>query len=117
MSNPYESPKTPVEPNGPPGMTGRAAGSFVLGAFVCGAVTLLGAMIAAVIAGVLINDPYGASFLVVFLNAPAVLGPLSGVGLWALVRKRNRAFAVGAVAFGVAAFLLVGGCFALMWSG
>ena len=45
------------------------------------------------------------------LSSPAVTGPICSAILWLRNRKRNRPFAVGAVAFGVAAFLLFGTCF------
>ena len=61
------------------------------------------------------SGPYRGVFgLVVFANAPGVIGPVFGGILWAIKRRGNRPFAVGAVAFGVAAFLFVGGCLTLM---
>ena len=117
MTNPYESPKTPSEPNEPPRITGAAVGSFLGGAFLCAGLTFVVAFIAAMVAGALISDPYGISGFVVLLNSPAVIAPIFGAILWALVRKRNRPFAIGAIACGVAAFLIVGGCFTLMFLG
>lgn len=114
MTNPYESPKTPLEPNQPPRITGRTIGAFLGGAVVCAGITLVGALIAAIITGLLGTDPYAANSFEIFLNSPGVIGPVCGGILWAVRRRRNRPFAMGAVAFGVAAFLFVGGCLTLM---
>ncbi len=113
-TNPYESPRTPPEPGeGPemPQVTGRDAGLFVVGMLACGAITLVGAVIAAVMAAGIGGD---LAALVVFLNSPAVIGPIAGVVLWAGNRQTRRPFAMGAVTFGVGAFLAVGGCLMLL---
>lgn len=117
MTNPYESPKTPIESDGPTRITGRAVGSFVLGALLCAVITFGLAVMAGMVAA-MVYRPYGEiGGLIVFMNGPGVIGPVSGGILWAVKRKRNRPFAVGAVAFGVAAFLFVGGCLTLMGIG
>lgn len=117
MTNPYESPKTPSEPMEPPRITGPAVGAFLGGALVCAGLTFVGALFAAMVAGAFVSDPYGGTGIVVFLNSPAVLAPIFGGITWALSRKKNRPFAIGAVALGVAAFVLVGGCFTVFFLG
>lgn len=96
-------------------ITGQAVGSFVLGAVLCAVITLGLAAMAGMIVALVENGPYrGLGGLIVFMNGPGVIGPISGGILWAVRRKRNRPFAIGAVAFGVASFLFVGGCLTLM---
>ena len=115
MTNPYESPKTPAEPNEPPRITRRVVGAFLAGVLLCALITFV---IAAIAGGVMTagsSGPYrGLGGLIVFMNAPGIVGPVCGGILWALSRKRSRPFAIGAVATGVAAFLFVGGCLMVM---
>ena len=92
-TNPYESPRTPPEPGeGPemPKVTGRDAGLFVVGMLACGVITLVGAVIAAIMVSAVMGDSSGIAALVVFLNSPAVIGPIAGVVLWAR-RAENEA--------------------------
>ncbi len=115
MTNPYESPKSPSEPNEPPRTTRRAVGQFLAGLFLCALITLAVAGIAAIVAAAIDGGQYSAiAALVVFMNAPGVAGPICGGVMWAITRKRSRPFAVGAVVTGVAAFLFVGGCLMVM---
>ncbi|NLS91162.1 MAG: hypothetical protein GXX96_03140 [Planctomycetaceae bacterium] len=115
MTNPYESPKTPIEPNASPRITARAVGSFVLGALLCAVITFgLAALAGMVVALVETGSYRGVGGMIVSMNAPGVIGPICGGILWAINRRRNRPFAMGAVAFGVGAFLFVGGCLTLM---
>ena len=115
MTNPYESPKAPSGPTEPPRITGAAIGAFLAGALVCAGLTFVGALATASVAANL-RDPRINS-LVIFLNAPAVFAPVFGGIIWALARESSRPFAIGAVATGVAGFVLVGGCFTLFFYG
>ena len=115
MTNPYESPKTPSESNERPRIRGSAVGPFLAGFFLCGLITLVVAAIAGGVVGAAERGTYrGLRGLVIFLNSPGIIGPVCGGILWALSRKWNRPFAIGAVAMGVAAFLFVGGCLMVM---
>lgn len=115
MTNPYESPKTASEPNEPPRITGPVVAAFVLGVVLCAVITFAVAAIAGAVVAAANSGPYrGVAGLVVFMNAPGVVGPICGGILWAITRKRKRPFAIGAIAFGVAAFLFVGGCLTVM---
>lgn len=115
MSNPYESPKTASEPMEPPRITWKTVGTFVGGFLACGAMTfvaMLGMGMVAESLGTAIFGPYGGIFLLVI--SPGFVAPICSVILWAFMRKRNRPFAIGAVAAGVSAFLIVGGCFTVV---
>ncbi|MHB8902702.1 MAG: hypothetical protein ACYC6Y_28415 [Thermoguttaceae bacterium] len=48
--------------------------------------------------------------LAFLVSSPATSGPVIALIFWFWNRQRDREFAIGAVYFGVAAFLLVGGC-------
>jgi hypothetical protein len=55
--------------------------------------------------------PKSLAGIVFFMGSPAVIGPLCSDILWRVTRHSNRPYAMGAITFGVAAFLLFGGCF------
>jgi hypothetical protein len=113
MTNPYESPQSPPDPTDPVPATGQDVGKKISGFFSALLMTiLLGAILGFPLQMVLTGWlPESLKVLAIFLSSPAVTGPVCSVILWLRNRKRNRPFAVGAVTFGVAAFLLIGGCF------
>lgn len=112
MTNPYESPKSPSETDEHQRITGRAVGLFVVGFVSSALITLLGTALVTLAPGRLWDRMIGPyAFILVFMSSPAVIGPICSVILWRLTREWKRPFAIGAVTFGVSAFLLIGGCF------
>lgn len=113
MTNPYESPQSSAKPTDPAPVTGQDVGQNISGFFSALLMTVfLGAVFGFPLQMVLsewLPEPF--EVLVIFLSSPAVTGPICSLILWLRNRKRNRAFATGAVTFGVASFLLIGGCF------
>lgn len=111
MTNPYESPKSPFRPNEPP-LTARTVGTFLAGFAVAMMLTVGATVISLAIASALASAvPQPLAGIVFFVGSPAVIGPLCSVVLWRITRNSNRPYAMGAITFGVAAFLLFGGCF------
>lgn len=110
MTNPYESPKTPSEPTEPEPITARAIGMFVGGFLLTMVLTFFGSG-TAIMFVVASRFPDPLAGIVVVLCSPAVVGPVLAILFWRLYRVQNRPFAIGAVTFGVSAFLLMGGCF------
>ena len=114
MTNPYESPRSDSDPMEPPRITGGNVGMFLLGFISSSVITLVGSATTLFLIVPLITEqafPIAEAFM--FVCSPAAFGPICGVSFWALTRERSRPFAIGAVACGVAAFLLFGTCFAL----
>lgn len=111
MINPYESPQTPLQPPDPP-LTARAVGMFLAGFLVAMMLTVGGTVISLAFASALASAvPEPLAGIVFFMGSPAAIGPLCSVILWRVTRRSNRPYAMGAITFGVAAFLLFGGCF------
>lgn len=113
MTNPYESPQSPPDSNDPGPVTGQNAGKYLHGFFSALLITIVFTAILGFPLQMALTMwlPKPLSVLAIFLSSPAVTGPICSVILWLRNRKRNREFAVGAVTFGVAVFLLIGGCF------
>lgn len=115
MTNPYESPQSPPESVDPPPIKGQSVRGYGSGFFAALLMTIVfGAIFGFPLQMVLTTRlPKALGVLAIFLSSPAVTGPICSTILWLRNRKRNREFAVGAVAFGVTAFLLIGTCFTL----
>jgi len=111
VTNPYESPKSPFRPNEPP-LTARTVGTFLAGFAVAMMLTVGATVISLACASALATAlPKSLAGIVFFMGSPAVIGPLCSDILWRVTRHSNRPYAMGAITFGVAAFLLFGGCF------
>ncbi len=110
MINPYQSPQTPLQPPDSP-FTGRAVAMFLAGFLVTMMLTIGGTVVSLACASALASVvPEPLAVIVFFMGSPAVIGPLCSVIVWRITRNSNRPYAIGAITFGVAAFLLFGGC-------
>ena len=108
MSNPYESPKSSSEPNGSPPVALRTVGMSVAG-FLVALLMAIAVGIPVGLASVLLDGPPSPlGSLLRFLCGPMSISVTCSIILWSSARVRNRPFALGAAAFGIAVFLLVG---------
>lgn len=112
MTNPYESPGSSAEPDEPAPITGKDTAEVVRGFFWALGITILCEAILGfpLQQAVMVHLPRSLQVVAFLVGSPAVFGPACSAVLWWLNRRDNRPFAVGAVAFGVAAFLLMGVC-------
>ena len=115
MTNPYESPQSPPDSSAPAPGTGQDVGMYLRGFFRALLITIAFTAIFGFSLQMVLTEwlPEPLNVLALLLSSPAVTGPICSVILWLCYRKQNRPFAIGAVAFGVAAFLLIGTCFTL----
>ena len=111
MTNPYESPKSPFGPMESRPLTARVVGMFILGFLATMVLTIFGSGMAfAMVGPVARGVPDPVEMILIFLCSPAVVGPAISIILWRGTRMSSRPFAIGSIAFGVSAFLLMGGC-------
>lgn len=113
MTNPYESPQTPPDWSDSGPATGPDAREYSRGFLSALLITIVFTAILGYPLQMVLTTwlPKSLKVLPFLLSSPAASGPIFALILWLRNRKQNRPFAVGAVTFGVAAFLLVGGCF------
>lgn len=113
MTNPYESPQSPPDSSDPGPVTGLDAKEYFHGFFSALLMTIVFTAILGYALQMVLTTwlPKFLKVLAFVMSSPAATGPIFALILWLRNRKLNRPFAVGAVTFGVAAFLLFGGCF------
>jgi hypothetical protein len=113
MENPYEAPRSPVEPEKGRRLIdsvedlGYAFFGFVVAGCITGGVAMVTIPVLGLVGG---QQDW---LLGLLFASPAIVGPAVGIALWAATRQRKRVFARGALVFGVVSFLLVGGCWAM----